>query len=129
RAEIHRRLRFMPHVPVLFTSAKFGTGMDRIVPAALEVYRERLKRPPTPVLNEVVQQAVSAHHPPAIGGKKLNILHATQPEVNPPTFVFFVNNPKLLHFSYRRYLENKLRQAFGFQGTSLRLIFKARRED
>jgi GTP-binding protein len=127
-AEVRSRLRFMPHVPVLFTSAKSGSGVRDIILTAQGVYSERLKRPSTPELNNVVQKAVAAHHPPAIGGKKLNILHAVQPQVNPPTFVFFVNNPKLLHFSYRRYLENQLRQAFGFQGTSLRLVFKARRE-
>ncbi|MEE8473322.1 MAG: ribosome biogenesis GTPase Der [Dehalococcoidia bacterium] len=128
REEVRRRLRFMPHVPVLFTSAKTGSGVGGIVPAVQQVYSERLKRPSTPELNNVIQKAVAAHHPPAIGGKKLNILHVVQPQVNPPTFIFFVNNPKLLHFSYRRYLENQLREAFGFQGTSLRLLFKARRE-
>ena len=74
----------------------------------------------------MVQQAVAAHNLPRKGSKQLKILYATQAEVNPPTFVFFVNDAKLIHFSYQRYLENKLRQAFGFNGTPLRLVFKTR---
>ena len=92
------------------------------------VYRERLKRLPTPAVNSVVRQAVAAHNLPKRGSKRLKIFYATQAEVNPPTFVFFVNDPKLIHFSYQRFLENKLRQAFGFEGTPLRLVFKARGE-
>jgi len=76
----------------------------------------------------VVQQAVAALNPPRSGSKRLKILYATQAEVNPPTFVFFVNDAKLMHFSYQRYLENKLRQSFGFAGTPLRLVFKTRGE-
>ena len=78
------------------------------------------------MVNSVVQQAVAAHTLPRIGSKQLKILYATQAEVNPPTFVFFVNDTKLLHFSYQRYLENKLRQSFGFAGTPLRLVFRTR---
>jgi len=76
----------------------------------------------------VVQQAVATHNLPRRGSKQLKVLYATQAEVNPPTFVFFVNDAKLIHFSYRRYLENKLRQSFGFAGTPLRLVLKTRGE-
>ncbi len=123
---IKGKLRFVSYASVLYVSAKFGQGVDRILPQADEVYQERLKRLPTAAVNSTVQQAVAAHSAPRIGGRQLKILYATQAEVNPPTFVFFVNDPTLIHFSYRRYLENKLRQSFGFAGTPLRFIFKAR---
>ena len=122
------QLRFMPYVPVLYTSAKFGQGMDKVMPQVCQVYQERLKRLTTAAVNSAVQQAVAAHNPPRKGSKQLKILYATQAEVNPPTFVFFVNDAKLMHFSYQRYLENKLRQEFGFIGTPLRLILKTRGE-
>ena len=102
--------------------------MDKVMPEVCQVYQERLKRLPTAAVNSVVQQAVAAHSPPRSGSKQLKILYATQAEVNPPTFVFFVNEARLMHFSYQRYLENKLRKSFGFDGTPLRLVFKARRE-
>ena len=98
------------------------------LPQVCQVYKERLKRLSTAVVNNVVQQAVAAHNLPRSGSKQLNILYATQAEVNPPTFVFFVNDAKIMHFSYQRYLENKLRQSFGFVGTPLRLVFKTRGE-
>ncbi len=125
---IGSELRFMAYAPVLYISAKFGRGVDKIIPQVRQVYEERLKRLSTAVVNDVIQQAVAAHNPPRRGGKQLKIRYATQAEVNPPTFVFFVNDAKLVHFSYRRYLENKLRQSFGFAGTPVRLIFKTRGE-
>jgi len=125
---IRSQLRFMPYAPVVYTSAKFGQGVDRIMPRVCQVYQERLKRLPTATVNSVVQQAVAAHNLPRSGRKRLKVLYATQAEVNPPTFVFFVNDTRLIHFSYQRYLENKLRQSFGFEGTPLRLVFKTRGE-
>ncbi|MFC1957245.1 ribosome biogenesis GTPase Der [Chloroflexota bacterium] len=123
---IRSQLRFLSYAPVLYISAKFGQGMDKVMPQVCQVYQERLKRVPTAAVNNVVQQAIAAHNPPRIGSKQLKILYATQAEVNPPTFVFFVNDATLVHFSYQRYLENKLRQSFGFVGTPLRLVFKTR---
>jgi GTP-binding protein len=125
---IRSQLKFMPYAPILYTSAKFGQGVDKIMPHVCQVYQERLKRLPTAEVNSVVRQAVAAHNLPRSGSKRLKVLYATQAEVNPPTFVFFVNDAKLIHFSYRRFLENKLRQAFGFAGTPLRLVFKIRGE-
>ena len=125
---IRSQLKFMPYAPVLYTSAKFGQGVSKVMPQVCQVYQERLKRLPTAAVNSVVQQAVAAHSPPRSGSKQLKILYATQAEVNPPTFVFFVNEARLMHFSYQRYLENKLRKAFGFAGTSLRVVFKTRGE-
>ena len=125
---IWSQLKFVVYAPVLYTSAKFGQGVDRVMPQVSQVYQERLKRLSTATVNDVIQQAVAAHTRPRHGSKQLKILYATQAEVNPPTFVFFVNDTKLIHFSYRRYLENKLRQAFGFAGTPLHFIFKTRGE-
>ena len=125
---ILQHIKFMSYAPVLCISAKFGQGVDKVMPEARRVYQERLKRLSTATVNSVVQQAVAAHNLPRSGTKRLKILYATQAEVNPPTFVFFVNDAGLIHFSYRRYLENKLRQSFGFAGTPLRLVFKTRGE-
>jgi len=125
---IKSKFKFISYAPVLYTSAKFRRGVDKIMPQVCKTYQERLKRLPTAAVNSVVQQATAAHHPPRSGGKQLKILYATQAEVNPPTFVFFVNDAKLIHFSYQRYLENKLRQSFGFASTPIDLVFKTRGE-
>ncbi|MFC1967166.1 ribosome biogenesis GTPase Der [Chloroflexota bacterium] len=125
---ISGQLKFISYAPLLYTSAKLGQGVDKVIPQAQQVYQERLKRLPTSKLNAVIQQAAANHTPPRKGSKQLKILYATQVEVNPPTFVFFVNDAKIVHFSYQRYLENKLRQSFGFTGTPLRLVFKTRGE-
>jgi len=125
---IRSQFRFMSYAPVVYISAKFGQGVAGVMPQVVQVYQERLKRIPTAQVNNTVQQAVASHSLPRKGSKQLKVLHATQAEVNPPTFVFFVNDARLVHFSYRRYLENRLRQSFGFAGTPLRLIFKTRGE-
>jgi GTP-binding protein len=125
---IRSQFKFMAYAPMLYISAKSGQGVDKILPQVYQIHQERLKRLSTAVVNNVVQQAVAAHNLPRSGGKQLKILYATQAEVNPPTFVFFVNDTKLIHFSYQRYLENKLRQSFGFIGTPFRLVFKTRGE-
>ncbi len=123
---IRSQLRFVSHAPIVYTSAMLGQEVDRVVPEAFGVYQERHKRLPTTVVNSVVQEAIAAHHPPRVSGRQLKILYTTQAEVNPPTFVFFVNDAKLISASYRNYLENKLRKAQGFNGTPLRFIFKNR---
>jgi GTP-binding protein len=93
---------------------------------ALAVGEERRRRLSTAEVNAVVQRAVGERGPPSKGGKKLKVLYVTQAQVAPPTFVFFVNDAALLHFSYQRYLENQLRKAFGFFGSPLKLIFRSR---
>lgn len=123
---VHNSFKFITYAPLQFVSAKDKWGVDKIMPQVVSIYQERQKRLPTASVNSVVQRAVADHTLPHKGKQQLKILYATQPEVNPPTFVFFVNNPDLVHFSYYRYLEKKLRQAFGFSGTAIRLIFKAR---
>jgi GTP-binding protein len=125
---IRDQFKFMPYAPVLYTSAMTGQGVNGIMPQARAVYQERLKRVSTSIVNSVMEDAVAAHNPPRKGKRRLRILYATQAEVNPPTFVLFVNDARMLHFSYQRYLENKLRQAFGFTGTPLRLIFRTKGE-
>ncbi|MFC1952080.1 ribosome biogenesis GTPase Der [Chloroflexota bacterium] len=123
---IREELRFMPYAPIMYISAKFKQGVDKVMPQVCQVYRERLKQISAAEVNNVVQQAVASHNLPRRGRKQLKVLRATQDEVSPPTFVFFVNDAGLIHFSYRRYLENKLRQSFGFAGTPVRLVFKKR---
>lgn len=119
-----QRLKFFPGVPILFVSAMYGQGIDHVLSAARDVNRDREKRLPTAFLNEEIGRIVAAHSPPSVRGKRLKISYVTQAEASPPTFVFFVNDPKLLHFSYRRYLENQLRDSFGFSGVPLKLVFK-----
>jgi len=121
-----RRLRFAPWAPLAFVSAKTGLNVDGLLDLALEVSDSRFLRVPTSELNAVVQKAVAEHRPPSKGRRTLHILYVTQAETNPPTFVFFVSDASLLHFSYRRYLEKALRRAFGFEGTAIRLTFRSR---
>ncbi len=125
---IRSQLKFASYAPVLYTSAKFGQGVDMVMPKVCQVYQERLKRVPTAEVNNLVQEAVAVHNLPRKGNKQLKILYATQAEANPPAFVFFVNDARLIHFSYQRYLENKLRRSFGFAGNPIRLVFKTRGE-
>jgi GTP-binding protein len=114
----------MSYAPVLFVSAKFGQGVSEVMPQAYQVYQERMKQLSSAELRGVIQDAVASHNMPRKGKIALSIKGVTQTEVNPPTFTFRVNDTRLIHFSYRRFLENKLRESFGFTGTPLHLIFK-----
>jgi len=127
-ARVRDEFRFMPYAPILFTSARTGQGVGQIPDLALSIWESRNRRVPTAALNGLVQEAVDAHAPPTVRGRRLKLYYATQAGVNPPTFVFFVNDPSLLHFSYERYLENRLRQALDFEGTPLRLLFRPHAE-
>jgi len=122
--DIRGRIKFLPDVPIVFISALQGAGIKNVLKAAKEVYEERCKRIPTAYLNNAVRDMIAAHAPPSARGKKLNITYVTQAEINPPTFVFSINDKSLLHFSYERYLENQLRRNFGFRGTPLKLVFR-----
>jgi GTP-binding protein len=132
--EYTRRLRselnFLDYVPVLFISAKTGQRTDQVLPTALRVQEERLIRVPTSELNRIVRQAVDENPPHPHGNRLLKISYASQVRTDPPTFLFHVNDPELVHFSYKRYLENRLRAEYSFLGTPLRLSFrkKSRRE-
>jgi len=121
---VRRELNFMAYVPVLFVSAKTKQRVNRIMDAALAIKEEREKRISTGQLNGVVQDALRTHPPMSSGGKLLKVKYVTQVSTDPPTFVFFVNDPELVHFTYRRFLENQLRQAFGYEGTVLNLVFR-----
>jgi GTP-binding protein len=125
---IRDSLKFLDYVPVLFISAKTGQRVNKVLPMALQVQEERLRRIPTGEVNRLLQEAVAAHPPKGAHRHRLKFFYATQAEVNPPTFVFFVNDRTLIHFGYERYLENKLRDVYGFLGTPLRLIFRNRSE-
>jgi len=130
-AEQYRKLvleefKFMPYAPVIFASAKTGYHTQSILETVVNIAEMRFLRVPTSRLNEVVQDAVRRHHPAIIRNKPLKVYYATQTRVNPPTFTFFVNDTQAMHFSYERYLENRLREAFGFRGTGIRLLFRSR---
>jgi len=122
--KLRTTLQFLDYVPVLFVSAKTGQRCDQILPTALRVQEERLTRVPTALLNRIVREAVSQHAPTSKGSKQLKILYASQVRTDPPTFLFHVNDPKLVHFSYKRYLENRLREEYGFLGTPVRFSFR-----
>jgi GTP-binding protein len=122
--QIQQRLKFMSHVPVLYVSAKFRRGVDGIISKAMEVWQERQKQLPDSVVDKLIKEAVTAHTRPRKGLKQLEVIRAYQAGINPPSFALLVNDPELIHFSYQRYLENRLRQTFGFSGTSVRFLFK-----
>ncbi len=122
--QIQQRLKFMSHAPVLFVSAKIKWGVDEVIPRAVEVWREGQKRLSDLVVDKFIKQAVLAHTRPRRGLKQLEVFRAYQAGTKPPSFTLLVNDPDLVHFSYQRYLENKLRQTFGFSGTAVRLLFR-----
>ena len=117
--EISRQLDFLAFSPVLYVSAKTGYEVQDILAAAVDCYDQWSKRVETSTLNLVVREAVSINPPPSFKGKTLKVLYVSQQRSQPPTFIFKVNSTKLLHFSYKRYLENQLRKAFGFVGTPI----------
>jgi len=125
---VRRDLSFVPWAPLVFISAESGQRARKVLEMALEAQAARDTRIPTPKLIEVVREAFS-RHPRTDAGRQLKVYFATQASTRPPTFVLFVNEPKLLHFSYERYLENQIRQAFGFEGTAIRLVFRKRGEE
>ncbi|MBN1217779.1 MAG: ribosome biogenesis GTPase Der [Anaerolineae bacterium] len=126
--KIRVELKFLDYVPVLFISAKTGQRVNKVLPLALQVHSECLRRIPTSEVNRLLQEAVAENPPKGSRRFRLKFLYATQAGVNPPTFVFFVNDRTLVHFGYQRYLENKLRERYGFWGTPLKLIFRNRSE-
>ncbi len=129
-AEFTRQLRyelnFMDYVPVIFASAKTGLRVDAVMAMALRVQEERLTRIPTSEINRILREAVDRQAPPTHAGQRLKIFYGTQVRTDPPTFLFFVNDTKLLHVTYERYLENRIREAYPFVGTPLRLSFRNR---
>jgi GTP-binding protein len=127
-AKIRTELKFLEYVPVLFISAKTGQRVDKVLAMALQVQEERLRRAPTGELNRLVHEAIAKNPPKGGQRHRLKFFYATQARTDPPTFVFFVNDHTLVHFTYERYLENQLRERYGFVGTPIRLFFRSRRE-
>lgn len=125
--QIRRSLSFVPYAPVCFVSALTGWRLNTLFPAMLETWQEQHRRIPTALLNELLADALDVNPPAPVKGRRVKIFYVTQPSVKPPTFVFFTGEPELIHFSYRRYLENRLREAFGFTGTPIVLKFKKRK--
>ncbi|MGN0784637.1 MAG: ribosome biogenesis GTPase Der [Candidatus Aphodomorpha sp.] len=121
-------LAFMSYVPMLFLSAKTGQRVNRVLDLADSVYEQSCRRIPTGTLNDIVGEAVMVNEPPSDKGRRLKIYYATQAAIQPPTFIVFVNDETLVHFSYQRYLENYLRKSFGLEGTPLRLFFRSRKK-
>ena len=124
---VRQELNFMDYVPVLFISAKTGQRVERVLPLALQVQEERLVRMSTSQLNQILQKAQDMHPAPSHAGRQLKIYYATQVRSDPPTFLLYVNHPELAHFSYLRYLENRLRDVYPFLGTPVRLVLRPRR--
>ncbi len=125
---VQARLNFMSYVPVLFISAREGFRLEHVLPTALRVHEARHLRISTSQLMDIVRESIE-RHVPSRAGKRLKIYMASQVGVNPPTFVFHVNDSKLAHFTFRRYLENRIRDAYTFLGTPIRMIFRGRDED
>ena len=123
------KLSFMGYFKPLYLSALTGKRLEKIMPTVNEVYENSTRRITTGTLNEIIQKAILSQEPPTRKGKKLKIMYATQAEITPPTFVIFVNDTTLVHFSYERFLENRLRDAVNFEGTPIKLIFKNRKEE
>lgn len=125
---VRQELNFMAYVPLLFISARTGQRVNQVLPLALQVQEERLVRLTTSKLNQVLREAQDTHPPPAHAGRQLKLFYGTQVRSDPPTFMIYVNDPKLMHFSYVRYLENRIRKEYGFLGTPVRIVTKGRRE-
>ncbi|MBN1877537.1 MAG: ribosome biogenesis GTPase Der [Anaerolineae bacterium] len=128
-ARVREELKFLSYVPVLFISALTGLHVNQVIPAALEVVEARYQHLPTGLLNDHIREAMMKHAPPNVRGQRLKVYYITQAEVAPPTFIFFVNNPELIHFSYERYLENCIREVYPFPGTPIRLTFRGHKKD
>ena len=130
--EFTRRIReilsFMPYAQILFISARTGQRLEKLFETIDIVIENQTLRIQTGVLNEIIMEATAMQQPPSDKGRRLKIYYGTQVSVKPPTFVIFVNDKELMHFSYGRYLENRIRDAFGFQGTSLKFIIRERKE-
>ncbi|BDV42574.1 GTPase Der [Geotalea uraniireducens] len=124
--QIRTEFKYLPFAPILFVSALTGQRINKVVEEVDKVMAQYAKRVSTADLNRVFSEAVTSHHPPLSQGKRVKFYYATQVGTRPPTFVAFTNRPEGIHFSYERYLLNKLREAFDFSGTPLRLIFRGR---
>ena len=127
--KIRNTLSFMPYAEIIFISALTGQRLPKLFETIDAVIENHALRVATGVLNEIMAEAVALQQPPTDKGKRLRLYYITQVSVKPPTFVIFVNDKELMHFSYTRYIENKIREAFGFRGTPLKFIIRERKEN
>ncbi|RME80750.1 MAG: ribosome biogenesis GTPase Der [Caldilineae bacterium] len=123
---LRQELKFLDYVPVLFVSALTRQRVNQIIPTVLRIRDERYVRIPTSELNRLLQEAIAAHPPKTFKGRRARFYYVTQAEADPPTFVFFVNDPKAVHFTYMRYLENRIRERYSFEGTPIRLQLRGK---
>lgn len=126
---LNRELKFMDYMKPVFVSALTGKRINTVLDTAFASYENACRRIPTGVLNDVIGDAISVNEPPTHNGRRLKILYSSEPTVNPPTFVVFCNDSALMHFSYKRYLENQIRKAFDFSGTPIRIVARSRNEE
>ena len=126
--KVRTTLSFMPYAEILFISVLTGQRLNKLFDAVDQVLESQTLRVQTGVLNEIMTEAVALQQPPTDKGKRLKLFYITQVAVKPPTFVIFVNDKELMHFSYERYLENRIRESFGFKGTSLKFFIRERKE-
>ena len=126
--EVRRVLSFMPYAEIMYVSAETGQRLNKLYDMIDMVIENQTMRVATGVLNEIMTEAVAMQQPPSDKGKRLKLYYMTQVSVKPPSFVIFVNDKELMHFSYTRYLENKIREAFGFRGTALKFFIRERKE-
>ncbi|MCH5164730.1 MAG: ribosome biogenesis GTPase Der [Clostridiales bacterium] len=129
KKDLDNKLAFMSYYIPIFVSALTGQRVDKIFDYVDTVYENASRRIPTGVLNDVIREAVALNEPPSPSGRRLKIMYATQASTNPPKIVIFVNDEKLLHFSYRRYIENSLRKAFDFSGTPIEVVYNSKKEE
>jgi len=129
KKDIYRDLAFMDFAPIVFISAKTGQRIDKLMECIVNVSEQNKRRVTTGMLNDFLGDATARVQPPSDKGRRLKIFYMTQASTCPPTFIFFVNRADLFHFSYKRYLENRLREVFGFEGSPIRFIVRERGED
>jgi GTP-binding protein len=125
---VRAALNFLDYVPIIYISALTGQRVNQVLPTALQVQEERLVRLTTSEINRVLHRAVDHHPPPAKSGRPLKIFYGTQVRSDPPTFLIFVNDRELVHFTYKRYLENRFRDVYSFLGTPIQMVFKSRKK-
>ncbi len=126
--KVRNTLAYMPYAELIFISAKTGQRLNKLYETIDMVIENHSLRVATGVLNEIMTEAVALQQPPSDKGKRLRLYYMTQVSVKPPTFVIFVNDKELMHFSYQRYIENKIRESFGFKGTPLHFIIRERKD-
>ena len=128
KKEVYNKLSYLSYAPIIFISAKTGQRVDKLFNLIKKVANNNAMRISTATLNQVINEAIATVQPPSDKGKRLKILYATQAQTKPPTFIIFVNNKELFHFSYERYLVNQIRSNFDLEGTPIRIISREKRE-